>query len=375
MIDRDDIRGALLGTAVGDALGMPIEGLSHQNVRTYYLGIKEYRDDLERKDLDAGQWTDDTQFTFALARVLAEGDGLPETGRRLAEAYVSMRPEARRWGPTTSAAVDRLAEGTSWREAGSAERATNGAPMRAAPLGAWWALREPDWETAADRISALLGITHAHPASLAAGIGHARAVALLLRADPDRLDGPAFFEKVLETVRRAEAFLDRRREGREEKTAERGDEPGEAETSGNEPAREERAFGAAARTAVGDRLTRLRDHLTDTPLDLQDLCDGTGAEADTSWPYALAMMARNPGLIEATLLSGINVGGDADTIGAFLGGMLGSLHGWSAFPDEWRKGLEEADRLLKEADRFYDRMYEGTGPSNSPTNEISGSSS
>ena len=44
----DSILGALLGTAVGDALGMPIEGLSHQNVRTYYKGIKEYRDDDQR---------------------------------------------------------------------------------------------------------------------------------------------------------------------------------------------------------------------------------------------------------------------------------------------------------------------------------------
>lgn len=342
MIERDDIRGALLGTAVGDALGMPIEGLSHQNVRTYYLGIKEYRDDLERKDLDAGQWTDDTQFTFALVRVLTDGDELPEAGRRLAEAYVSMRPEARRWGPTTSAAVERLAEGVSWREAGSGERATNGAAMRAAPLGAWWALREPDWETAAERIGALLGITHAHPASLAAGIGHARAVALLLRADSERFDGPAFFDEILATVRRAEAFLE-----------------GGVEAEVDD------------RTAVGDRLARLRDHLTDTPLDLQDRCAGTGAEADTSWPYALAMMARNPGLIEATLLSGINVGGDADTIGAFLGGMMGSLHGWSAFPAEWRDGLEDADRLLEEADRFYG----GKAPSNSPMNEISGSSS
>lgn len=314
MIDRDDIRGSLLGTAAGDALGMPVEGLSHQNVRTYYLGIKEYRDDLERRDLESGQWTDDTQFTFALVRALTGGDRLPGLAERIVEEYLALRSEARRWGPTTSAAIDRLAEGDSWRASGSTDRPTNGAPMRAAPLGAWWAASEASWEEAFDLSTAILGITHRHPASLAAGVGHAYAIARVLEADPASFDGSSFFEDVLEATRRSEREL--------------------------------------ADRSVSRRLADLRAHLTDAPLDLRDLCDGVGVEADSSWPFAVAMMARNPGLVEATLLSGINVGGDADTVGAFLGGLLGGLHGWSAFPAEWRSELEQVDRLRAEADEF-----------------------
>jgi ADP-ribosylglycohydrolase len=61
------------------------------------------------------------------------------------------------------------------------------------------------------------------------------------------------------------------------------------------------------------------------------------------------MVARRAHLLENTLLSGINVGGDADTTGAMMGAMLGALHGWAAFPSEWQKGLEAADRLSEEA--------------------------
>src|SRR5690606_15821429 len=39
-MNRDRALGALLGAAVGDALGMPVDGLSHQNVRLYYKGVK-----------------------------------------------------------------------------------------------------------------------------------------------------------------------------------------------------------------------------------------------------------------------------------------------------------------------------------------------
>ena len=70
MMDRDKVRGALLGTAVGDALGMPVEGLSHQNVRTYYKGIKGYRAD-EHPDL--ARRITESEFLDAIAQAHRHG--------------------------------------------------------------------------------------------------------------------------------------------------------------------------------------------------------------------------------------------------------------------------------------------------------------
>ena len=316
----DSIAGALLGTAVGDALGMPVEGLSHANVRTYYKGIKEYRDDDQRGDLDAGQWTDDTQMTFALARVLAAHPEAPDRWpEAAAEAYVALRPEARRWGQTTTAAVDRLAEGASPTASGVPDRPTDGAAMRAAPLGAWWAARDADRDEAFAAIRPVLAVTHRHPVALVAGWGQAAAVRQLLPETPDTLSREAFWDGLLDATRWAEARLE-------------------------------------ADDRVSRRLAALTDRLDAFPLDLRDACDGVGVRADEAWPYACAMVARRPHLLENTLLSGINVGGDADTTGAMMGAMLGALHGWAAVPDEWREGLEDAERLEKEAEAFAEAL-------------------
>lgn len=315
---KDKIRGALLGTAVGDALGMPVEGLSHQNVRTYYKGIKEYREDDQRGDLDAGQWTDDTQFTFALTRALTR-DGSEAAAARAAEEYVALRPRARRWGPTSRAAIEQLADGASWQESGAASHPTNGAAMRAAPLGVWWATAGATREEVFEAFRPIFEVTHRHSASVAAGFGQAFAVREALQATPDAFEPAEFWEALVETTAWGEDRL--------------GDD-----------------------RRVSERLRALTDHLDDFPLDLQNRCNGTGSMADEAWPFSVAMFVRNPGLVEATLLSAINVGGDADTTGAMTGALLGALHGWSAFPDEWQDGLEDADRLLADADAFCEKL-------------------
>ena len=319
-LSSDRIHGALLGTAVGDALGMPIEGLSHSNVRTYYKGIKEYRDDDQRGDLDAGQWTDDTQMTFALVRAITAHLRPDEWPSAAADAYVALRDEARRWGPSSTAAIDRLADGTAPTEAGTPDRASDGAAMRAAPLGVWWAAVGADREEAFAAIRPVLSVTHRHPAALAAGWGQAVAVRELLRLEGvEAFDRSAFWQALVEHTRWAEGEL-----------------------GGNH--------------RVTERLEALADIIDSFPLDLGDACDGVGVYADEAWPFACAMVARRPHLLENTLLSGINVGGDADTTGAMMGAQLGALHGWTAFPDEWHEGLEACGRLEGEAQSFVDAL-------------------
>ncbi|MEM1044068.1 MAG: ADP-ribosylglycohydrolase family protein [Bacteroidota bacterium] len=283
MTPPDKVLGTLLGSAVGDALGMPIDGLSHQNVRTYYKGVKAYRDDEYRRDLGAGQWTRHTQRLFALVRALAGGSD--NLANRYAEELT----------------------GLTLRRPADPATATSDAAVLASALS----LAGDDRTSPLDRLADILG-DEAGPVALAAAAGQVEAVRLLLAADPGTLDGPAFFHAVTDAAVRAETHL-------------------------------------SASTAVSDRLRTLAGHLDAFPLDLQDLCAGTGPAADEAWPFALAMLARNPALLEATMLPGVNVGGAASAIGALLGALLGALHGWSAFPEAWRAGLEDVGRLEAEA--------------------------
>jgi ADP-ribosyl-[dinitrogen reductase] hydrolase len=159
----------------------------------------------------------------------------------------------------------------------------------------------------------------ASPPALAAAHGMARAVALALASGPAALDGPRFFEAVEGAVAWFEV---------------------------------EDGMG----TPVSARLRALAPYLNETPLDLQDRCNGTGPAADEAFPFAVAMFARNPALVEATLLSAVNVGGAASAVGAMTGALLGACNGWGAFPAEWRERLEDAARLEAEAEALVDAL-------------------
>jgi ADP-ribosylglycohydrolase len=194
--------------------------------------------------------------------------------------------------------------------------------MRAAPLGAWWAATETTRDDALPMIQSVLAVTHRHPAALAAGVGQAFAVRTALDLSVEAFDPDDFWGALIATTEWAESQI------------------------------------GGSDESVSTRLHQLAGHLDEFPLDLRDLCGGAGVRADEAWPFAMAMFARAPHLIENTLLSAINVGGDADTTGAMLGALLGALHGWSAFPDEWHDGLEARDDLEAEADAFAQRLGE-----------------
>jgi ADP-ribosylglycohydrolase len=283
MLDPYRTRGALLGLALGDALGAPVDGMSHQNVRTHYRGVKGLMDDEKRRDLAAGQWTAHTQRALALTRALAgapaDVDGIFHRGL----AKMALR------------------------------RADAGAGVAgaacAAPVGIVAVNRGLDNAALAALLASTLGPIVAEPESLAAAVGQARAIAAALTCDPNGLDGQEF----VRAIARATAAV-----------------PGAS--------------------AVPGRLQALAEHLDETPLDLQDRCGGTGAAPDEAFPFAIAMFARGPALVEATLLSAVNAGGAAGAVGAMVGALLGAANGRSAFPADWRAGLEEAGSLARTVD-------------------------
>ena len=179
-------RGALYGLAVGDALGMPTQHLSRQEIRA------RWGDRLRGFEpappghpiaagLPAGSVTDDTEQAVLLARLLIRGDGAVDP-RQLAHALVRWeRDMAERGsldllGPSTKRAVAAVLAGTPPEEAG-ATGDTNGAAMRIAPVGILVDLNQ-GLSTLVDQVVRASSVTH----NTGIALGGAAAVAAAVSA-------------------------------------------------------------------------------------------------------------------------------------------------------------------------------------------------
>jgi len=123
----------LLGTFVGDALGMPFEGVPHRTIPSA-VEMVEAR-------LGRGTYTDDTQMMIALAESLIEQGRIEE--ERLARAFQAVYDPARRYGGGTRSVLELWRDGVSVPEAagqlfGGQGSRGNGAAMRIAPVGVYF---------------------------------------------------------------------------------------------------------------------------------------------------------------------------------------------------------------------------------------------
>src|SRR4051812_29628167 len=135
--------GALYGLAIGDALGMPTQLLSRDQVATHFGTIDGFReappDHRIAAGLPAGSITNDTEQALLLAdALLAEGGHVDSED--LARRLLAWAERARErgsldlLGPSTSAAVTALvADGP--LDVFGRSAATNGAAMRVTPVG------------------------------------------------------------------------------------------------------------------------------------------------------------------------------------------------------------------------------------------------
>jgi ADP-ribosylglycohydrolase len=317
----DRARGALYGLAIGDALGMPAEGFTRQQVTERWgpllTGFEAAPPDNRfAAGLAAGSVTDDTEQAVLLGRLLVRGRGEIDPVEWAAalvgwERDMTARGRNQLLGPSTKRAVAAVLAGTPPQEAGLGGD-TNGAAMRIAPVG----IAFPAGESLLDHVRSACLVTHNTPVAIAG----AAAVAAAVSAGIDGLNLPAALANA--AARDAPSTLGEFTPG----TSLALDVPQAAPAP---PAPQPADIAARIEWAVAEVPRRSPERAANFIVEHI----GTSLATAESVPAAFAVLSAVPDDPWRACLLAASLGGDSDTIAAMAGAIAGACHGLSAFPD------------------------------------------
>lgn len=290
---RARFRGVLVGLAVGDALGAPLE---FQPARAPDAYVTEMIGG-GWQQLAPGQWTDDTQMTLCVVEsLLAKRVFDPDDIARRFVAWMRTNPPD--IGMHTARVLEAIGKGDSWEQASrevqelNPDNAPNGSLMRCSPL-ALFLYRHPDYVATLSPV--LSRLTHAHPDCEWACVCLNVALAWLLTGHPKETAVEAAYEAC----------------------------------SGASPELRER-IGRA--------------------MEPQNETSPTGYVLDTLEVSLWAFLHTSN--FESALLVAVNRGADADTVGAVTGALAGARYGLAQIPERWLLPLQARDTLMEDADRL-----------------------
>jgi len=298
---RDRLLGSLLGLAVGDALGAAVEFQARDSFPpvTDMVGGGVF-------DLAPGQWTDDTSMALCIAASLTETgaydprDQLARFVRWYRDGYLSSTGRCFDIGNQTRAALEEFeATGEPYRESVGGMSAGNGSLMRLAPV----AMAFCDDPEAAGRFSADSSRT-THPA-----VECVEACGAYGRLIAAAIEGASRTELYVLAADLAEQVTN----------------------------------PDLATILRGSYRVKERDEISSSGYVLHSL------EA------AMWALARTDDFLEGALLA-VNLGDDADTVGAIYGQLTGALYGRSGIPESWRNRLHDVGMIEDLAAGIADRV-------------------
>jgi len=125
----------LLGLAVGDAFGIRYETMTRHEIPRVFDFTKYQRNPKEEWGNGAGEYTDDTQMSIAIAELLLSGK--PLTKENFADYFVKTykRDERNGYGKGLRITLPEVSDGRGLIAKLKTDSIRNGAAMRATPLG------------------------------------------------------------------------------------------------------------------------------------------------------------------------------------------------------------------------------------------------
>jgi ADP-ribosylglycohydrolase len=314
--------GCLVGTAVGDALGAPLEhevlpaGLTVEHILEDFILIPGF---------PYGQYTDDTQLTMTVAESIVSERGVD--GADIAQRFMRLfiRREILGAGLACSQAMLNMTyRNVPWSEAGAPEgRAGNGAAMRVGPVGLWD--HDHPEKLQADVNTASI-ITHKDKRSIGGALAIATGVAYL--AKHSKLDSVELLSAIGEAVSPVEPSLARDIEKIEAWLD-------ESEEDAIREILQKAQFGRHKGTWCGG----ITPYVVPTVL------------------LALHNFLRYPDDYGCAVTKSILVGGDTDTTAAITGALSGTYNGIPGIPKHLAEGVLNSEYIHRHGkDLFQAKM-------------------
>ena len=328
MLDR--AYGALVGGAIGDAMGMPASFLTRRQITDTYGYIQDFLEpekDVQsyHGDLKAGEITDDTMESVIVSQVLIQHGEFSEDAFNTAMKKWAMEQrmlESTVIGPSTRRYLTALMEGTDPKLT-AGKGVTNGSAMRAAPIGIRY---YNDLSKCVEAAAASSLPSHGSKPAVAAACAVAAGVALGVHGGYTPRD-------ILRAAADAAAY---------------------GETVGAE----------ITAPSVARRL-KLVENIVDQAknADISSVLDelvaifGASMMAYESVSIAFGAFYATGGHGANGVLAAVNAGDDADTNGSICGNLCGAYSGANAFPTAWRNRVEKTCGLdLKDTARLLLRL-------------------
>jgi len=305
---RQAISGLLLGTAMGDALGLPAENLSPEKIRRRWRGEWKIR-----LFFGKGMVSDDTEHTLMVAQALLAHDNDVDSFQR------ALAWKLRWWfaalpggvGLATARACIKLWLGFPLSQCGVMS-AGSGPAMRSAIIGAYFA---GDAERRKSFVLASTRLTHRSWQAEAAALAVAEVAALTINGCRD-------FQEILGSMSAISAEPEWRKI---------------ISVMGDSLAAGETVNGFARRLGLQRGVTGYALHVV---------------------PMAIYARLLHGDDFRAGLIAALDCGGDTDTVGAIVGALMGVSAGEAKIPGEWLNNIWEWPRSVSYIKKIAERMAE-----------------
>ncbi len=315
---RDRLAGVLLGTAVGDSVGLPAEGLSPSRRKRLFPGPWRQRFALGR-----GMISDDTEHTLMVAQSILAQPGDPTAFAR------SLAWRLRWWfiglpagvGLATARACLKLWLGFPAGRNG-VRSAGNGPAMRSAVIGAYFG---SDTATIKQFVEASTRLTHTDPRAQTGALAVARLAAWSVQHEPTDPPSADFTAELLTAL-----------------------------------APTDREWCELIETM---RIAWLRGDLVADFASSRGLDHGVTGYVYHTVPVAVYSWLRHYGDFRGAMQAALDCGGDSDTVGAIVGAIAGGTIGASRLPADWISGIIDWPRstglLRRVAEQLADQQQDG----------------